>query len=35
MAIKMSKREKLYEDDRLAIFKLGSWQTVFFECGEE
>ena len=28
-------KEKLQEEDRLAIFKPGLWQTGFFRCGEE
>ena len=28
-------KEKLQEEDRLAIFKPGLWQTGFFGCGEE
>ena len=35
MAIQSSKTEKDEEDDRLAIFKPGLWQTGFFGCGEE
>ena len=33
MAIQSS--EKVHEEDRLAIFKAGLWQTDFFGCGEE
>ena len=27
--------KKLQEEDRLAIFKPGLWQTDFFECSKE
>ena len=30
-----SKLGKIYEDDCLAIFKRGLWQTGFFRCGKE
>ena len=32
---KSQKLEKDEEDNRLAIFKPGLWQTGFFGCGEE
>ena len=32
---KAQKVEKLLEEDHLAIFKPGLWQTGFFGCGEE
>ena len=35
MVIQSSKREKVQEDDCLAIFKPGLWQTGFFGCGKE
>ena len=35
MAIHSLKREKIHEEDRLAIFKPGLWQTGFFGCGKE
>ena len=35
MAILKLEKEKLQEEDRLAIFKPGLWQTGFFGCGEE
>ena len=34
MAIQSSKVKKIQED-RLAILKLGLWQTGFFVCGEQ
>ena len=35
MSVQSLKSEKIQEEDRLAIFKPGLWQTGFFGCSEE